>query len=92
MFHAVARNLRFLGARQTESGDRVRIPVRLETTGWTGVFTNPQRFFRRNATRRALFSPPSGVNGDEERSFPFAVVFEQREGRFSTRQMLYCGC
>ncbi len=41
------------------------------------MFTDPQRFVCRNAARRTLFGRSCWLNGDEVRSFAFALVFEQ---------------
>ncbi len=60
---------------------RVCVSIRLEPTRRTGMFTNPQRLLRRNATGRALLGRPSRVNRDEVRPFTFALVFEHPQER-----------
>jgi len=49
-------------ARQTQSDDRIRVPVRLKPASGTGLFTDPQRFARRDATGWVLFDRPSRVD------------------------------
>ena len=60
---------------------RVRVPVRLKPAGGTGVFTDPQRFLRRDAARRTPLGRPSRVDRHEVRSLSLALVLEQREER-----------
>ena len=41
------------------------------------MFTDPQRFLRRDATRSALFGRPSGTDSYEVRAFALALVFQK---------------
>jgi len=59
----------------------VRVPVRLEVTGGTGVLTEPQRLLRRDATGRTLLGRPSRINRHEVRPLALTLVFEHRVER-----------
>jgi len=76
MLIAVAKSLCDFAARQTQSGDRVRVSIRFKSARRTRVFTNPQRFLSRNPTGCALFRHSFWIHRDEVRAFALAFVFE----------------
>ena len=76
MLIAVAKSHSDFAARQTQSGDRVRVPIRFKSTGGTRVFPNPQRFLGFYTTRRTLFGRIFRVDRHKVRAFAFTLVFQ----------------
>ena len=54
------------------------------------MFTNPQRFVRRDTARRTFFGCPSGIHWNVVRAFAFTLVFEHPREKFAMQRMLGC--